>query len=81
MPRYHFSSVDGGRDWDPEGVDLPDQHAARAYAVRYAGELLQSEPEAVWDAGQWRVEVSDDAGTLLFTVTTTGAYGPGSAAG
>lgn len=68
MPRYHFSSVDGERDIDADGVELRDDHAAQIYAIKYAGELLQSEPEILCEEGQWRIEVTGDDGHLRFTV-------------
>ena len=76
MPKYHFGSVDGHRDPDPEGSELPDLAAARVMAVRYAGEVLQSDPAIVWHNGQWRVEVTDDDGVLLFTLLTLAIDAP-----
>ena len=76
MPRYHFSSVDGQRDPDPEGTELADLAAARQLAVQYAGEVLQSDPAIVWHNGQWRVEVTDDEGVLLFTLLTLAIDAP-----
>ena len=68
MPRYHLSSVDGTREPGLGGVELPDDQAAHAYAVRFAGGVLQSEPSLIWKHGRWRVEVVDDDSALLFTV-------------
>ena len=76
MPRYHFHSVDGSREPDKEGTDLPDVAAAQAIAMRYAGEVLQSEPQKVWEHGQWRVEVTDNDGSLLFTIITLAVDAP-----
>lgn len=76
MPRYHFDSVDGRRDPDPDGLDLPNDHAARSMAVRYAGEVLTSDPDVVWRKGQWRVEVMNDDGVLLFTLLTVAIDAP-----
>lgn len=76
MPRYHFDSVDGRRDADPDGIDLPNDHAARSMAVRYAGEVLVSDPATLWRRGQWRVEVTDDDGVLLFTLVTLAIDAP-----
>ena len=47
MPRYHFGSVDGHRERDEEGTELPNIEAARVAAIKYAGEVLQSDPEIV----------------------------------
>ena len=76
MPRYHFGSVDGKRDRDKEGTELPDIEAARFEATKYAGEVLQSDPAIVWHNGQWRVEVTDDDGVLLFTLLTLAIDAP-----
>ena len=76
MPRYHFASVDGKRERDEEGTELHDLDAARAMAVQYAGEVLKSDPAIVWHNGQWRVEVTDDQGALLFTLLTLAIDAP-----
>jgi hypothetical protein len=76
MPRYFFHSVNRERSPDDEGVDLPDDRAAHAQAVAYAGEVLKFDPQRVWDSGQWRVEVTDKEGCLLFTVIILGIDAP-----
>lgn len=76
MPLYHFSSVDGRREPDPDGAELDNDEAAQAYAITYAGEVLKSDPAILWAHGQWRVEVTDDAGQLLFTVITLAIDAP-----
>ena len=68
MKIYHFNCVDGARIPDTEGISLPDDQTAQVEAVRFAGEVLQSEPHMLWEKGQWRVEVTDAHGLLLFTV-------------
>lgn len=70
MPRYHFNSADGSREPDREGTELPDEASARTEAIKFAGEVLKHAPEQLWESGQWRVEVTDDNGALLFTVIT-----------
>ena len=70
MPRYHFNCVDGSLEPDVAGIELADDHAAHAHAMKCAGEVLQSEPAMVWAHGQWRVEVTDDDGAFLFGVIT-----------
>ena len=76
MPRYHFNCANGSREPDPDGVELADSEAAHAYAMKFAGEVLKSEPQLVWSHGQWRVEVTDDDGVLLFTVITLAIDAP-----
>ena len=70
MPRYFFDSIDGHRERDHEGIELHGELAAQAAAIRYAGEVLALQPTKLADHGQWRVEVTDEQGLLLFTVYT-----------
>ena len=70
MPRYFFHSADGSLDVDIDGAELADLPAARLEAVKLAGAILREEPEDVWHSGSWRVEVTDQSGSLLFTVVT-----------
>ena len=76
MPIYHFGSVDGRREADDEGTELENDGAAQIMALRYAGEVLQSDPDMLWKNGQWRVEVTDGDGVLLFTVITLAIDAP-----
>ena len=78
MPRYHFGSVDGHREPDKEGMELSNLEAAKAHAMEYAGDVLKSDPAVLWRHGQWRVEVTDDNGELLFTVITLAIDAPNS---
>lgn len=66
MPRYHFNVYDGVELLDKKGVELPDFIYARREAIRYAGNLL--EDGAIKDnlGEEWRMEVTDAVGLLLF---------------
>lgn len=70
MPRYFFHAADGRRDRDSTGVELADHASARAEAIRFAGAVLTDEPEVLWEGGPFRIEVTDAAQHLLFTVVT-----------
>lgn len=76
MPLYNFYSADGSREMDPEGVELVDEDAARHHAVVFAGSVLKDEPDIIRAKGQWRVEVTDDDNSLLFTVATLAIDAP-----
>ena len=44
--RYYFHIIEGASEIaDPEGTDLPDEHAAQAEAWAIAAELLQEFPD------------------------------------
>ena len=68
MPRYFFNSVDGKRDDDERGTELPNHGAARVHAIQYAGDIMRSEPGVLWDGREFKVEVNGDGGTRLFTI-------------
>ena len=76
MPHYFFHHADGKRDYDREGVELPNDQAAQLEAIRYAGSVLKDDPAAIWDHGAWRVEVTDCRRSLLFTVITIAIDAP-----
>ena len=76
MPRYHFQFHDGQAHPDPDGIELPGIEAARTHAVRYFGDLLRTEAGAFGPADEWRMEVSDESGLLLFTLHFLGMNAP-----
>jgi hypothetical protein len=63
MPRYYFAvhSTDGRKIDDDEGIELPNDAAARAYALEAIEQLNQEEPEAFMG---WSIEVAADDGRI-----------------
>src|SRR5205085_4739912 len=76
MPRYHFNTLDRGDHRDPDGAELADLAAAQSYAVRYFGELLLGEPWTFADGGEWKMEVTDESGLILFSLHFIGIEAP-----
>ncbi|WP_426954239.1 DUF6894 family protein [Muricoccus radiodurans] len=68
MPRYFFHVIDGQSFLDQEGTELPDRGSARNEAVRLAGALLRDDKGTFSDDHDWRLEVTDGGGLLLFTL-------------
>lgn len=66
MPRYFFHVYDGSSDIDQEGTELPDIYAAQEEAIRLSGELLREMGGKFWDGAVWSLEVTDEAGRILF---------------
>lgn len=69
MPRYYFHVEDGQSYTDLQGTELDDLQAARREAVRFAGSLLADQPEQFWGAGEWTMNVADEEGRTLFTLS------------
>lgn len=58
MPKYFFDLVDDKKIYDKKGVSLPNDKAAREYAVTFARELMEAQPGLMgesWNA--WSVQV------------------------
>lgn len=68
MPRYFFHVEDHKRFLDEEGSVFADLDAARLEAVRVAAGVLRDQPAEFWNSGEWRVVVTDDDQTILFTL-------------
>ena len=66
MPRYHFNIYDGFSSHDRDGTELADVHEARREALRRTSDLLDEEVIRGRLGEDWRMEVTDDAGVLLF---------------
>ena len=66
MPRYHFNIYDGRSTIDTDGTELPDYKVARQEAVRLAGIVMNEEANQVLDGKEWRLELADPSGLILF---------------
>lgn len=81
MPRYFFHTADHVRDRDVEGTMCSDLAEARRHAIRFAGAIVNDEPELLAEGRDFRVDVTDGEDRLLFsiimlTVNTTAAEMP-----
>ena len=68
MPRYFFHVHDGSSFFDTEGTELPDIYTAQARAIRTAGEILRDMGAKFWDGLEWKMEVADERGQILFVL-------------
>lgn len=68
MPRYFFHLHDGREQPDLVGTELADVYAAQATAIKYSGEILRDMGARFWDATEWRLEVADETGRVLFVL-------------
>ena len=69
MPRFHFHVHDGCSVLDPEETELPDPQAARLEAIRIAGDILKHDAHRIALGEDWRIEVTDHTGLILFQMT------------
>lgn len=69
MPRFHFNICDGICTLDSEGTELPDWQAARLEAIRRAADVLSREADRIALGEDWRIEVTDHTGLVLFQMS------------
>ena len=70
MPRYHFNLHNGlGPLADEEGRELSDLGAARAEGLKCARAMIAEDILGGRLDLTGRIEVTDDAGSLLLTIT------------
>lgn len=74
--RYFFNVAGALSDPDAEGVEIASLSEARIRSVRFANEYLNDRPELVWMGEEFRVEVTDEEGSLLFTFIAVGVDAP-----
>lgn len=75
MPRFFFHVDDGFSTRDTDGTELVDVYEAQAEAIRLSGELLREMGAKFWDGTHWRLQVTDEAGRVLFTLKFSAAEG------
>lgn len=71
MPRYYFDVIRSVIS-DPQGIELPDESAAREYAKFVAEKIMQDQGE---ETGNWRLLVSDHERSPLFSTLLYAAAG------
>lgn len=74
--RYFFNVAGTIHQPDDKGVEIANMSDARIRAVRFANEHLNQRPELVWLGEEFRVEVTNDEGHLLFTFVAVGVDAP-----
>lgn len=68
IPRYYFNIYNDDVTMDPEGAELADEHASRAYAVKAVRHLAAETVLHGHLAAHHRVEVVDEHQKLIDTV-------------
>lgn len=66
MPLYFFNVYDGYSTIDMEGTELHDWRSARREAIRLTGHILRDEAGRLMPDKEWKMEVTDAAGSILF---------------
>lgn len=68
MPRYHIELRSQERVWETFDVDAGDHGEARLEVAKFVGELLREHAGKIWVDQDWRVDVTDADGLILFVM-------------
>ncbi len=68
LPRYFFHIHDGRSIRDTDGIELAGVAEARHQAIATAGEMIRLDGHTVWNGGEWRMDVTDETGSPVFTL-------------
>ena len=71
MPRYHFNVLDGVAEYDETGTEMAGIADAKREARRYAGRMLADSALIANPDNEWRIEVTDHRGVILFSLGVT----------
>ncbi len=76
MPRFHFNILGDTPDPDLEGTEFPDIETAKCEARRYAGTRLSDSAFIADPDDEWRIEITDPTGLVLFRIDVTTMNAP-----
>lgn len=68
MPNYHIELRTADQVWETLDVERDDIEALRIEMARFVGELLRDHAHKVWADKNWRVDVTDDSGLILYVM-------------
>lgn len=68
MPIYHFNVHDRLLLPDKDGRELPDLDAAKREAISRSGDMIKELDAALWHGEEWKMDVTDSTGLILFSL-------------
>ena len=80
MPRFFFNVHDGSLQSDEVGYELATIGDAHRVAVETMGSMMRDSPGQFAADGEWRMEVIDDRGMVMFALHSILVEAPASPA-
>ncbi|MGZ8284345.1 MAG: DUF6894 family protein [Allosphingosinicella sp.] len=68
MPNYNIELRTADRVWETLAVERDDHTALRVEMARFVGQLLKDHAQQIWEDQDWRVDVTDEAGLILYVM-------------
>jgi hypothetical protein len=77
MPRFYFHIAQGERVRPAnDGIDFPDEDAARREAIAACGELIGDLVPNLTAGTEWQMDVTDETGAVRFRLRFFVEVGP-----
>jgi hypothetical protein len=80
VPLYHIELRTANRVWQTLDIEKDGLLALRIEMARFVGQLLQDHAQQIWADEDWRVDVTDESGLILYVMhlsaTNTAATRP-----
>lgn len=68
MAKYNIELRSAGQVWDTVPVEMEDLEQLRIEMAQFVGELLKDHAGKLWEDQDWRVDVTDEAGLILYVM-------------
>ena len=68
MPNYHIELRTADQVWETVDVARDDLEGLRIEMARFVGQLLQDHARQIWADRDWRVDVTDETGLILYVM-------------
>ena len=69
MANYHIELRTPDRVWDTFDVSTADLEGLRIEVARFVGELLRDHAKEIWADKDWRIDVTDEGGLILYAMS------------
>ena len=76
MATYHIQLRTESEVREALTVERDNLNALRIEMARFVGELLKDHAGVIWDDGEWRIDVTDDVGLILFVMHVSATNTP-----
>ena len=76
MAHYNIELRTEKRVWETLAVDSADLTALRVEVASFVGDLLKEHAQKIWVDEDWRVDVTDERGLILYVMHLSTVQAP-----
>ena len=76
MALYHIELRTADQVWDTVDIERDDVSALRLEMAVFVGDLLKEHAGQIWQDKDWRVDVTDETGMILYVMHISATNAP-----